>query len=90
MGLAAGWSEETFLARSLATTPKGAPYQNLCIGCDRFHEEVLGPVLEAARARRRARRIALPSEEAPATAFAAVAPPPVPARRTIAIVPADD
>jgi hypothetical protein len=90
MGLAAGWSEETFLARSLGTTPKGAPYQNLCIGCDRFHEEVLGPVLEAARARRRARRIALHSEEAPATAFAAVAPPPVPARRTIAIVPADD
>jgi len=33
--------------------PDGTPYQNLCIGCDRFHEEKLGPVLEQARARRR-------------------------------------
>jgi len=52
MGLAHGWSEETFIARSRTTTPDGAPFQNLCIGCDRFHEQVLGPVLAAARARR--------------------------------------
>ena len=55
MGLAHGWSEATFIARSRTTTPDGTPYQNLCIGCDRFHEEVLGPVLEAARRRGRPR-----------------------------------
>ena len=54
MGLAHGWSEEHFLAQSRTTMPDGTPYQNLCIGCDRFHEQVLGPVLDAARARRRA------------------------------------
>jgi len=54
MGLAQGWSEAEFLAQSRTTTPNGSPYQNLCIGCDRFHEQMLGPVLEAARARRRA------------------------------------
>jgi hypothetical protein len=54
MGLAHGWSEETFIARSRTTTPDGAPFQNLCIGCDRFHEQVLGPVLAAARERRMA------------------------------------
>ena len=56
MGLAHGWSEERVHRRSRARrTPHGTPYQNLCIGCDRFHEEVLGPVLEA-RARAAARR----------------------------------
>ncbi len=43
MGLAAGWSVEDFLARSRTVTPQGAQYANLCIGCDRFHEEVLVP-----------------------------------------------
>jgi len=43
MGLRHGWSEATFLAASRTTTPKGEAYQNLCIGCDRFHEQVLGP-----------------------------------------------
>jgi hypothetical protein len=52
MGLAYGWSEEEFVAQSSTVTPAGVPYQNLCIGCDRFHEEFLGPVLEEARARR--------------------------------------
>jgi Iron-sulfur cluster-binding domain len=56
MGLAYGWGEAKFLAASRTTTPTGEPYQNLCIGCDRFHEQVLGPVLEAAQARRRAVR----------------------------------
>jgi len=37
-------------------TPQGEPYRNLCIGCDRFHEEVLGAVLASARERRRAMR----------------------------------
>jgi hypothetical protein len=56
MGITHGWSEEQFIARSATSTPDGARYQNLCIGCDRFHEQFLGPVLEAARARRRATR----------------------------------
>ena len=56
MGLDHGWSEEEFIAQSRTTTPAGTPYQNLCIGCDRFHEQVLGPVLEEARERRRRAR----------------------------------
>jgi hypothetical protein len=58
MGIAHGWDEATFVARSLAITPQGRPYRNLCVGCDRFHEQVLGPVLEAARLRRRDARAA--------------------------------
>ena len=73
MGISHGWSEATFVERSATTTPKGEPYRNLCIGCDRFHEEVLGPILEAARARRRAAR-------------GAGAPPP---RRVVPLVAAD-
>ena len=53
MGLVDGWSEAEFLAQSRTTMPDGTPYQNLCIGCDRFHESMLGPVLAQARARRR-------------------------------------
>ena len=56
MGLAYGWSIENFLARSRTRTPGGKPYANLCIGCDAFHEEMLGPVIDAARNRRRAAR----------------------------------
>ena len=56
MGIAQGWSVEQFLERSKTTTTSGRPYQNLCIGCDAFHDEVLGPVLDRARARRRAAR----------------------------------
>ena len=52
MGLAQGWDVATFLERSRTTTPQGAPYRNLCIGCDRFHEEVLAPVLAEIRAER--------------------------------------
>jgi hypothetical protein len=52
MGLSAGWSMETFLEKSRTLDPKGRPYANLCIGCDRFHEEVLGSRIAAARARR--------------------------------------
>lgn len=56
MGAAYGWSEERFIAESHTVTPQGRPYANLCIGCDRFHESVLGPVIEAARKRRAAHR----------------------------------
>src|SRR5882672_4022072 len=53
MGLAYGWSEAQFIERSHTTTPSGKTYGNLCVGCDRFHEQVLGPILEEARRRRR-------------------------------------
>ena len=43
MGVAHGWSEEMFIEKSRTVTPDGKPYANLCIGCDRFHEEVLMP-----------------------------------------------
>ena len=56
MGLQHGWSEAKFIERSTTTTPRGEPYRNLCIGCDRFHLEVLGPVIEDARRRRHAAR----------------------------------
>jgi hypothetical protein len=53
MGIAAGWSVADFLEKSRTTTPQGKPYANLCIGCDRFHAEILAPRIEAARMRRR-------------------------------------
>jgi hypothetical protein len=70
MGLAHGWSEEQFNAQSLTTTPDGTPYQNLCIGCDRFHEQVLGSVLAAARARRLAARGVVERVSVPRRTFA--------------------
>jgi MoaA/NifB/PqqE/SkfB family radical SAM enzyme len=59
MGLDYGWSRTRFLEESNTLTPKGQPYQNLCIGCDRFHEQVLRPVIEKARERRRLKRLAV-------------------------------
>jgi len=53
MGISHGWSVEKFIDASATTTPGGKPYRNLCIGCDKFHEEVLKPHIEAARERRR-------------------------------------
>jgi sulfatase maturation enzyme AslB (radical SAM superfamily) len=41
MGHAHGWSTAQFLAKSKAVTPDGRPYENLCVGCDAFHDEVL-------------------------------------------------
>lgn len=61
MGLAHGWSVADFVARSTTTTPGGHSYSNLCIGCDRFHEEVLGPRIAAAKAAR-ARRMEVPAQ----------------------------
>jgi hypothetical protein len=47
------------LSRALADTHAGRkPYANLCIGCDAFHEEMLGPVVDRARDRRCATRAA--------------------------------
>ncbi|PYT21215.1 MAG: hypothetical protein DMG57_39350 [Acidobacteria bacterium] len=41
MGIQSGWSVEKFLEKSKIVLPSGRVYQNLCVGCDRFHEEVL-------------------------------------------------
>ena len=57
MGIREGWSVEHFLERSRTVTPAGRPYQNLCIGCDRFHEEAVAPMLAEIKAARRARRV---------------------------------
>lgn len=38
MGIAKGWTVERFLAESTVTRVDGSTYQNLCIGCDRFHD----------------------------------------------------
>jgi Iron-sulfur cluster-binding domain len=56
MGLAHGWDVATFVERSRTKTVGGRDYRNLCVGCDRFHEEVLGPVIAALRQRRLAAR----------------------------------
>ena len=56
MGISQGWDEARFIEASRTTLPNGMPYENLCIGCDRFHEQVLGPVLAQARQRREAAR----------------------------------
>jgi sulfatase maturation enzyme AslB (radical SAM superfamily) len=42
MGIHRGWSVEKFLEKSRVTLPSGKVYQNLCLGCDRFHEEEMG------------------------------------------------
>ncbi len=41
MGLEHGWSVEEFVRRSRTLLPSGRVYENLCVGCDRFHDEVL-------------------------------------------------
>jgi hypothetical protein len=77
MGMNYGWSEAQFIAQSRTTAPDGTPYQNLCIGCDRFHEQVLGPVLAAARQRRLAGK----------GSTAGIAPPASIPRKTFALTP---
>jgi hypothetical protein len=44
MGIAHGWSVEKFIEASTIKLPSGKIYQNFCLGCDRFHEEVLIPL----------------------------------------------
>lgn len=41
MGISRGWSVDRFLEKSTVTLASGRTYQNLCIGCDAFHREVL-------------------------------------------------
>jgi hypothetical protein len=45
MGITHGWSVE-LLEKSRTTLPSGRAYQNLCIGCDAFHQEVLMPLVQ--------------------------------------------
>lgn len=52
MGETMGWSNDTFIEASKTTTPKGEPYENLCIGCDHFFEAKLGAVLDEIRMKR--------------------------------------
>jgi MoaA/NifB/PqqE/SkfB family radical SAM enzyme len=58
MGESMGWTETRMRAESHTTTPQGLPYANPCIGCDRFHEEMLGPVIRELREARRQASIA--------------------------------
>ncbi len=44
MGIAHGWSAEKFYEKSKVTLPGGKVYQNVCVGCDAFHHEVLIPL----------------------------------------------
>jgi hypothetical protein len=57
MGVFAGWSEAQFIEASKTQSPDGRDYQNLCIACDRFHEDVLSKVLDSRFRARRARRL---------------------------------
>lgn len=59
MGLSHGVSVEQFFNNSRTVAPDGEDYANLCIGCDAFHREVLGDVLETLRRDRRARRMGI-------------------------------
>ncbi|MBC7927292.1 MAG: radical SAM/SPASM domain-containing protein [Bryobacteraceae bacterium] len=42
MGIVHGWTVEKFYQKSRVVLPSGREYQNLCIGCDAFHNEALG------------------------------------------------
>lgn len=57
MGAFAGWSEAQFIAAGKTKLPDGRDYQNLCIACDRFHEDVLSKVLDSRFRARRALRL---------------------------------
>jgi sulfatase maturation enzyme AslB (radical SAM superfamily) len=46
MGITHGWSVERFIEASTIRLPSGKLYQNLCVGCDKFHEEVIIPKLK--------------------------------------------
>ncbi len=46
MGVTRGWSVEKFVEASTIRLPSGKTYQNFCVGCDKFHEEVLIPTIK--------------------------------------------
>src|SRR5581483_1510684 len=49
MGIAHGWTVEKFIEKSTIRLPSGKVYQNFCMGCDAFHEEVLMPMVQIKR-----------------------------------------
>jgi MoaA/NifB/PqqE/SkfB family radical SAM enzyme len=53
MGIGHGVDVEGFLELCRTTNARGEAYVNRCIGCDRFHEKYLAPVLEQLRRSRR-------------------------------------
>lgn len=59
MGLQHGWSVTDYLDACQTETPAGKPYANLCVGCDRFHREVLGDILDDRRRQRRSQRLGI-------------------------------
>jgi hypothetical protein len=56
MGLAAGWSRDTFRNASHVTDPKGRAFGNVCLGCDAYFEKVLGQEIKQIREQRLAHR----------------------------------
>lgn len=60
MGEYAGLDRAAFAEKSKTLNPQGEPFQNPCIGCDRFFEETLGEALAEMRAARLAQRRAGP------------------------------
>ena len=56
MGLASGWSRETFRARSTALDGQGREVTNACLGCYRYFEEQLSGDLKALRLARLAQK----------------------------------
>ena len=46
MGIRHGWTVEKFLEKCETVLPSGRVYRNLCVGCDRFHDEVLAPLVK--------------------------------------------
>ncbi len=56
MGETLGWSVADYEARSHGHDPTGRDYANLCLGCDAFFEETMGPVLRDLRSQRLAGR----------------------------------
>lgn len=57
MGELDGWQEADYLDACHTQSPTKENYANICIGCDKFHQEVLGPRLETLRGQRRAKRL---------------------------------
>lgn len=49
MGISHGWTMEKFIEKSTIRLPSGKLYQNFCVGCDAFHEEVLMPLVQLRR-----------------------------------------
>jgi len=59
MGLNLDWSVPQFLDACHTTTPDGSGYSNICIGCDSFFRDHLGPVLDDLHRQRLKRRVNL-------------------------------